>query len=290
MNKKPINLESNELKRLMNCFPKSFINSDNELILVPGINLFLDLNTIYTDFDLKYRVLSACSRSCVPEKCKSKYWAKTTRQSTNEFLEVGFGDGDYRLLYDKFGGRTNEEEGRRFVEEDMDITQFDEWGKGVFKNTTLDDCIGNFQKTKNHLKELKVIPERTKNNEKWYEREKKIEDKYTLTVRNFSGEIVELIKPLKMLKKLMKIDLEDFLKLEVIECDTERQWLTLYAYLTEKGHKREDGTELDTAPWIDKGWSQYAFLKDRTWDYSNNDQEYTNLMDVFDVLKKKGKK
>ena len=114
-------------------------------------------------------------------------------------------------------------------------------------------------------------------------------NKYTLTVRNGKGEVIELIKPLKMLKKLMKIDLEDFLKLEVIECNTERQWLTLYVYLIEKGHKREDGTELDTAPWIDKGWSQYAFLKDRIWDYSNNDQEYTNLMDVFDVLKKNEK-
>ena len=171
MDKKPINLQNEELKRLMSCFPKSFINMDNELILVHRTNLFLNLNTIYSDEDLKYRVISACSRSCIPEKSQSKYWSRITRQSTNEFLEVGFGDGDYRLLYDKFGARSNEEEGRRFIEEDMDITQFDEWGEGVFKNTTLDDCLGNFEKTKSHLKELKVIPERRKDNKKWFEGE-----------------------------------------------------------------------------------------------------------------------
>ena len=43
--------------------------------------------------------------------------------------------------------------------------------EGVFKNTTLDDCLGNFEKTKSHLKELKVIPERRKDNKKWFEGE-----------------------------------------------------------------------------------------------------------------------
>ena len=94
MNKKAINLESEELKRLMSCFPKSFINMDNELILVPRTNLFLSLNTIYSDEDLKYRVISACSRSCVPETSLSKYWARITRNAVNMYLEVDFGEGE----------------------------------------------------------------------------------------------------------------------------------------------------------------------------------------------------
>ena len=154
MEKKPINLESEELKLLMSCFKNSFINRDNELILVPRTNLFLNLNTIYSDEDLKYRVISACSRNCVSEKSQSAYWARITRVAVNMYLETEFEEGDFRLLYSKFGNRCNEEGARLFIEEGMDITQFDEWNEGPYKNITLADCTGHMGKTKERLKDI----------------------------------------------------------------------------------------------------------------------------------------
>ncbi len=148
MEKKPINLESEELKLLMSCFKNSFINRVNELILVPRTNLFLNLNTIYSDKDLKYRVISACSRDCISEKSQSAYWARITRVAVNMYLETEFEEGDFRLLYSNFGNRCNEEGARLFIEEGMDITQFDEWNEGPYKNITLADCTGHMGKTK----------------------------------------------------------------------------------------------------------------------------------------------
>jgi hypothetical protein len=153
MEQKPINLESEELKRLMSCFPKSFINGDNELILVHRTNLFLNLNTIYSDEDLKYRVISACSRSCVSEKSQSAYWARVTRNAVNMYLGTAFEEGDFRLLYSEFGNRCNEEEARQFIEDGMDITQFEQYNKGPFENDSLFKTIGNFEKVKKRLRD-----------------------------------------------------------------------------------------------------------------------------------------
>ena len=153
MEKKPINLESEELKLLMSCFKNSFINRDNELILVPRTNLFLNLNTIYSDEDLKYRVISACSRNCVSEKSQSAYWARITRVAVNMYLETAFEEGDFRLLYSEFGNRCNEKEARQFIEDGMDITQFEQYNKGPYENNSLFKVIGNFEKTLKRLRD-----------------------------------------------------------------------------------------------------------------------------------------
>lgn len=159
MEKEGISSNNVVVKGLMKCFKDSFINADNELILVPKTNLFLNLNTIYSEQELRYRVIASCSRSCISEKSQSKYWARVTRNSVNEFLGTNFEEGDFRLLYDKFGNRSNEEEAMLFIEEGMDITQFNEWNEGYYTNRNELDCK-NYKEKIDHWRDTGVLPPR----------------------------------------------------------------------------------------------------------------------------------
>lgn len=63
-----------ELKRLIKLFPKYFVNRLNELILIPKTNLYFSLNNLGTYFDLKCKIISACSRDCCKTSPYKQKW------------------------------------------------------------------------------------------------------------------------------------------------------------------------------------------------------------------------
>lgn len=52
---------------VMKQFPGSFINYNNELILIPKTNLYVGLYNVNTPTDLKFKLLEWCSRDCTFE-------------------------------------------------------------------------------------------------------------------------------------------------------------------------------------------------------------------------------
>ena len=117
-----------------------------------------------------------------------------------------------------------------------------------------------------------------------------LKKKYKVEYKNGIGKITKTLYPLKKLEQLLKIELEDFLKLKVISCNTERQWITLYAYLIEKGFKKEDGELISTAPWTNKWGEQFLFLDTGYWEDDSMKEEFVYFLDIIKTLKTKGAK
>lgn len=84
-----------EVQRLMGLFEGSFINSNNELILVPKTNLYFRLDDVKTDKDLKRKVIAWCSRdACKAQYCRVEWrneqYRKYVREQINKFLGVNY--------------------------------------------------------------------------------------------------------------------------------------------------------------------------------------------------------
>ncbi|MGL5715668.1 MAG: hypothetical protein ACRCX2_21785 [Paraclostridium sp.] len=109
-----------EIKRIMKIFKGSFINSHNELILIPKINLFFSLNDILTEFDLKVKVLSWATR-ITTRGSKRDYYRNYTKKKINEFLGTKFDDDDFWLIYSELGNNINLELSSKFIFYNFDI-------------------------------------------------------------------------------------------------------------------------------------------------------------------------
>lgn len=101
----------------------------------------------------------------------------------------------------------------------------------------------------------------------------------TRVVRNSKGEIIKLIKPLKILEKLRKINIQDFLNLNAVECESEQQLLTLCVYLNENGIKTYRGNDFREIPWVRK--YQYLLLKERAWETYYIGNDFVEFKDIF---------
>ena len=113
-----------ELKRLLDIIseisPKSFINRNNELIVVPKDNIYFRLEDIKTDMDLKCKVIAWLSRpSC---KCVSKYWQKRVRDIFKRFLGTNFNKDEMMEIYTYLGNDVNRTLCVRFIESNYDIS------------------------------------------------------------------------------------------------------------------------------------------------------------------------
>lgn len=113
-----------ELKRLLDIIseisPKSFINRNNELIVVPKDNICFRLEDIKTDMDLKCKVIARLSRpSC---KGVSNYWQKRVRDIFNRFLGTNFNKDEMMEIYTYLGNDVNRTLCVRFIESNYDIS------------------------------------------------------------------------------------------------------------------------------------------------------------------------
>lgn len=99
--------------------PKSFINHNFELIVVPKNNIYLSLQGIETEFDLKCKILAWLSRpSC---KGISYYWQKRVRNIINEFLGTEFTANEMSIIYSYLGNDCNRKRTIRFIESNYNL-------------------------------------------------------------------------------------------------------------------------------------------------------------------------
>lgn len=121
-----------ELFRLSVLFPNSFVNRQNELILIPKTNLYFLLNNLETYFDLKCKIISACSRDCCKrmpyrQNWRNEKYQKEVRDKINKFLRVGFNEDEWMLICTYLGNGCNGDLCKQFVKRDFDINVIKEY-------------------------------------------------------------------------------------------------------------------------------------------------------------------
>lgn len=119
-----------ELERLMFLFDRSFINSQNELILVPKLNLYFRLEDVNTINDLKAKLIawvsrSACNLNYYFQEWRNKKYEKDIRYKMNEFLGVEFNNIQYMFIYQIFGNMVNKEKLYEWLGNNLDFNKLD---------------------------------------------------------------------------------------------------------------------------------------------------------------------
>lgn len=102
--------------------PKIFVNENNELIVVPKINIFFRLEDVKNELDFKCKVLSWLSRpSC---KGVSIYWQVRILRIVNEYLETNFTKYDMLDIYTYLGNDVNRTICEKFIKSNYDFSLF----------------------------------------------------------------------------------------------------------------------------------------------------------------------
>lgn len=116
---------------VMKQFPGSFINYNNELILIPKANLYVGLYNVNTPTDLKFKLLEWCSRDCTCALRYSQEWRNRRYQDDvlsriNKCLGTNFTREEMELIYERLGNSCNRELTEKFVGSGYDMKLLEE--------------------------------------------------------------------------------------------------------------------------------------------------------------------
>lgn len=122
---------TNYIFKVMNIFYGSFINHNNELILIPKTNLYFYLGDVNTVVEMKYKLLEWCSRSCfkaMPYRYtkKNREYQDNVLRNVNECLDMEFTREQMELIYTKLGNCINHELTMKFVSSGYDMKLLEE--------------------------------------------------------------------------------------------------------------------------------------------------------------------
>lgn len=111
---------------VMKRFPGSFINHNNELILIPKVNLYIRLEDVNSPTELKYKLLEWCSRDCSCALRYSQNWRNARYHDdvlarVNKCLGKNFTHDEMELIYERLGNRCNRKLTQRFVSSGYDM-------------------------------------------------------------------------------------------------------------------------------------------------------------------------
>jgi hypothetical protein len=123
------------VRTAMQLFPGSFINSRNELILIPKFNVYTPLDDAETDEDFKVELCERFSRDCCcamrysQKKRLERYWQENT-DVFNRICETRFTVDQMESIYAYLGNGINHELAKRFVAGDFDLRIIEQYVKG----------------------------------------------------------------------------------------------------------------------------------------------------------------
>ena len=108
-----------EINKLSSFYEKSFINDYNELILLPKLNEFFNLEKVETVLDLKCKLIEFTVRST----CKgvSDYWQRYLSKRFNGYLGTNFNKKELLEIYTELGNGVNRELCIKFIKSNYDI-------------------------------------------------------------------------------------------------------------------------------------------------------------------------
>ena len=109
-----------EMKKLMRCFPNSFINYQGEFIAHSFANIYFRFDVCETEEDVKFKILSWFSRAefkSEPYRTKKKNdeFHEFMLKGINEYLQTEFSEEDMEDIYTYFGNECNAKQCRDFI-------------------------------------------------------------------------------------------------------------------------------------------------------------------------------
>lgn len=116
-----------EFKRLMACFPQSFINHNGEFIAHKTSNTWFDLFKCRDELEIKCKVLEYLSYSASkgqPFKAEKNNVAfrDLMLRGINKYLETSFSQEQMDEIYTYLGGGINRQKTRRFIKSGWDLS------------------------------------------------------------------------------------------------------------------------------------------------------------------------
>ena len=118
----------NELKELLGLFPRSYINANMEVILIPKTNTYFSLEGVESRRDIIAKLLMWCSRTIVkgqPFKSEKRNYLfkEIIKEDLNYYLGTLFSDEDMTLIYQRLGNGINPELTYRFIDSGFDMEE-----------------------------------------------------------------------------------------------------------------------------------------------------------------------
>lgn len=117
-------------KRLMKCFPNSFINYLGEFIAHRYANEYFNLENCESELDVKCKVLECFSRGA--HKTDPYRTARNNREfhrfmlnGINAFLQTEFTEDDMDIIYTYLGNSCNHPKTVKFIESGYDMKIFE---------------------------------------------------------------------------------------------------------------------------------------------------------------------
>ena len=107
----------NELKELLGLFPRSYINANLEVILIPKTNTYFNLEGVQSRRDIIAELLIWCSRTIAKGQ---------PLNFLNHYLGTLFSDEDIALIYQNLGNGINPELTYRFIDSGFDMEVLDD--------------------------------------------------------------------------------------------------------------------------------------------------------------------
>lgn len=112
-----------ELKKLLNCFPGSYINRNLEVILIPKTNTYFSLVGCGTKRDIVAKVLMWCTGD-ISKGCPYEYHKRNIRfyVENRDRLEEYLGKKiNVDVIYHKLGNGINKELTYQFIDSGFDM-------------------------------------------------------------------------------------------------------------------------------------------------------------------------
>lgn len=116
----------NELKKLLGLFPRSYINQNLEVILIPKTNTYFNLEGVGSRRDIIAKLLMWCTRTIAKgqpfrNKKRNDMYREATKRALNYYLGTLFLDEDINLIYQRLGNGINPELTYRFIDSGFDM-------------------------------------------------------------------------------------------------------------------------------------------------------------------------
>ena len=121
----------NELKKLLGLFPRSYINQNLEVILIPKTNTYFNLEGVGSRRDIIAKLLMWCTRTIAKgqpfrNKKRNDMYREATKRALNYYLGTLFLDEDINLIYQRLGNGINPELTYRFIDSGFDMEVLDD--------------------------------------------------------------------------------------------------------------------------------------------------------------------
>lgn len=121
----------NELKKLLGLFPRSYINQNLEVILIPKTNTYFNLEGVGSRRDIIAKLLMWCTRTIAKgqpfrNKKRNDMYREATKRALNYYLGTLFSDEDLNLIYQRLGNGINQDLTYSFIDSDFDMEVLDD--------------------------------------------------------------------------------------------------------------------------------------------------------------------